>query len=912
MLYSSRNGCLFYYDSVLYSWKIADPSLLFLLGLEAVTSYSTSQSDNITLYKNVYYRDTDVVETMESLDSIYDTIYSYLSTIGSVEDFESYLKFNCFGLKLFLNSLTGTGNDRTIPVIFKSDANRSVLDTSKKILRTTESYRLNGSIYDLQAKIIYNIFLDAGYNLNYNSTAENPTPKPEYYLPLSMIQDVGISEVYTEEIRSQLIKDFKLYDNNVESIHEQRLANGKLYCLLDYKAMYSYALGVLYGCRCLGYSDNIIWRMPPRYWYNGDYRNLVNTAWLTFRFHWTNKIENTDIDSGLYEKYQSIQNNKIWNYTNDFEQIYNYSLESDEVDCFCLSTTSNSGTSSPVSEQIVYSFSKTSNDDLPGSYLKIESTSSEVTYTWTPISEKVHIDDSMGLVSSKDDRMIRYIGNDRVYMYKAYTYTTDGGTENRICPQDTNYFVYTGGMGWVNYDKDDFNSYVDLTHNPAHKRLAVAPHKPKYSDLSRAARKLPDNTWQPVYYYKCYVVDGDSESTSKVLYGFYISDISNENNIPNNFDEILYLTSNEFSQNYTDMPTDTSYSPNKYYNLQDTIWLITKTDSSGNIYVWDNDSTADDKKLGYYGYSVHPSSEITVYTYTDNTIAQETYRQESVTKLLWYENMSEEVRDWVSKSTLATLLPDSNVRYCLTTDQYNFYRCDVKLLTSEKSYRNFFDSTDTDTYVYIQDSTLQPYGVESGFIPIMSDTNDSLYSKGITTNVCTPILYDDYGNQLTDEDGNPLVWYNPKATTDKYWNGLFNLNRWQSNKPSAYNSALYDSYLNEEIPIYIDYDAHRISIDGAPAITYEEFYSNPHYGIIKYNVQVFNPSVSESIIDCYCDTKDDPEHPENFIYCIPSITENWVSRSDISALGYRFVDGTDTLYDGETTQEVVYDDDDTD
>ena len=64
-----------------------------------------------------------------------------------------------------------------------------------------------------------------------------------------------------------------------------------------------------------------------------------------------------------------------------------------------------------------------------------------------------------------------------------------------------------------------------------------------------------------------------------------------------------------------------------------------------------------------------------------------------------------------------------------------------------------------------------------------SNTNtECLYAKGMTKYLCPFVLTDDDGNSLLDDDGKPLVWYDPK--NDQYWNGLYNINSWQKEKPN--------------------------------------------------------------------------------------------------------------------------------
>ena len=296
MLYSSSNGCLFYYDRVLYSWRIAEPTMLFLLGFEAITMYDKSASDCLMVTKQKYVVDQNEIEPFEYYD-IFEEIYSYLSQLGNIDDLDTYIKYNCYGLKLLLNELTGTEKDRTIPIIFKNDVNKSAVDLTKPMYRIPDGQRLNMSYYDLQAQKIHDIFEDAGYKA---------TSAPR------ITGDYPFSE-----------KDaVKAYNEKVKAIHDEKDLNSDIYTLLDYKSMYSYSLGVLYGCRCLGFDPVAIWKLNPEYWYiyNGKkatYFNLVSTAWQTFRFHYTSFIKDIDDNPDNPEwadKYKGITLNRLWNY----------------------------------------------------------------------------------------------------------------------------------------------------------------------------------------------------------------------------------------------------------------------------------------------------------------------------------------------------------------------------------------------------------------------------------------------------------------------------------------------------------------------------------------------------------------------------------------------------------------------
>ena len=74
MLYSSRNGCFYYYDSLLFRWHVAEPTLLFLLGFEAITSYDKSISDSIVISKYVYKTYIDKLDPLEYIHEVYDDI----------------------------------------------------------------------------------------------------------------------------------------------------------------------------------------------------------------------------------------------------------------------------------------------------------------------------------------------------------------------------------------------------------------------------------------------------------------------------------------------------------------------------------------------------------------------------------------------------------------------------------------------------------------------------------------------------------------------------------------------------------------------------------------------------------------------------------------------------------------------
>ena len=302
MIYTCSNGCLFYYDRILYRWCIADPTMLFLLGLDAILSGDTSHVSNYIVIPREYTDSSNNTIPYRYFE-IFDNIYSYLSDIGTVEDLDTYLKFDCNGLKLLISDLTGTGSDKTVPVLFNNDINRKLIDVTKYSYRIPESDRINLSYYDMQAKIIDAIFEGAGYNES----------------PLDLID---INSAYAD---SDTIKE---HNEAQTLINDERLYNSNIFKLLDYKSMYSYALGILYGCRCLGYNPLLIWRINPSLWYDGKFKNLVSTAWTVFRFYRSTYISEFEEDPNLSVKYQSIAYNKLWNFDDD---ITRQSLQSNPI-----------------------------------------------------------------------------------------------------------------------------------------------------------------------------------------------------------------------------------------------------------------------------------------------------------------------------------------------------------------------------------------------------------------------------------------------------------------------------------------------------------------------------------------------------------------------------------------------------
>ena len=906
MLYSSRNGCFYYYDFILFRWHIAEPTLLFLLGLESITSYDKSVSDSIVISKYVYKTYIDKIEPLEHIDSVYDDTYSFLSKIGSVEDYEHYLKFNCYGLKLLLNDMTGTGDDRTVPFIFKYDANKSLVDPAKELDTNSKL-----SFYDIQAQRIYDVFNDIGYDTSCDKTILDNGKivlRPEYYIDRTKgnIRDIldSLKDVDNKPLRTAIINNILTYNAKVNAVHEKRIANSGIYRLLDYKAMYAYALGVLYGCRCLGFDDSVIWRLDPKLWYNDVYFNLVRTAWYVFRFHWTYKLEDVALDMHIdpslegdakeaaiesankaySEKYKGIQDNKIWNFNND-SSLIKAALAQDETNCFCLylnnrqllsDSTINKDYLHTVSESIIYSFS-TQQDinteyEHPGSYLLkyMSLKDGRITWKWAPIDSKVSDEVPLkGVVSTRDSSMTRYIGNDPVILYRAYKYKDIDNNTKYLAPKYDvgngdyrykKYYVYTGDLGWVDYTEDllldisqdklhpDYNDY-----STRHNYLDIVPKTPSFNSLkfafpkdSKLSGDSPFNSL--VTYYKCYVTDKwtldtdtpDADNDSDILYGIYNKWVQTNDTVPTNFD--LIISKALFDAQYSSeikAPDGNTYEVSIWHDLNVALSLVTR-DIGGIHYIWkpsdEQDTSTNEnfvssagdthigKPVNYYGYSKMPSSLLPLYNLHSVAVTSEStlkyphketfrfyiYTKEGATSVIsnnymyWSEDYFNSIdgdnqtnRKWRNLSELEKISSSSNnPLYSLTNKTTNIYKGEIRVISNTSLYNIYTYKVTSDTSValdeFIYGDSSSILGLSSGqqyrFMLVGDASNNNaecLYANGMTKYLCPFVLIDDDGNSLLDDDGNPLVWYDPK--NEQYWNGLYNINRWQKTKPNRHS-----------------------------------------------------------------------------------------------------------------------------
>ena len=903
MLYSSCNGCFFYYDNVLYGWRIAEPTMLFLLGYEAVTTYDKSASDCLLVSKYAHHVYDDELVPMEYIDEIYDEIYKFLSQASNVEDFETYLKFNCYGLKLLLNDMTGTHTDRTVPIIFKNDTNKSLIDVNDTPYYITDLEKISMSYYDLQALKIKELFTYAGYV--YDAGREL---NPEYY-----------SDELKEEIKKYNI-NLKLEAVEIEKYSDT-------FKLLDYKAMYSYALGVLYGCRCMGFDDNVIWRLDPTYWYNGEYKNLVQTAWIVFRFNKFTYIQNIDgiEDKTQFEKYKSIVNNKLWNFEEDCSSKLSTPLEDYEMPFAFLSIENNKVTAEPI----IYSrfkYPPESGEPVepysgPGSFLTLDQ-SSEYYNQWRNIRSYIMSQRPrrIGVISQNDSPLIRYMANDEIKVYMAYKWDTEApySRDDAYLSPDNSalYFTSVGNVGWFHLNESlvSLNDSSSRTYNT----LSLFPHSIEDTIGMGYAYDTADHSI--VTYYQCTVNTG--YSGVHTLYGMYDKYIVPlvSNKLPEHFDfitsnlDVKIISEHSSGKRYEIfISLENGYKQKTLYNLSEPINVIVNEDETK---IWGGtDNPENDILIDELGYTEGPAELLDAYDSNHNSLNIRKYNDKywAPENITYIPDGSSEQATWPGK-TWNDSLPDGI--YLTSSILTHLYRNIVRLTDNEIP---LYTQPNTNAYYVYNDFGLE-FCRENAFakfinIPLTYDLYDDLYTtKGITSHLCQIILRDDEGNYLTEDgtqSGSPVVWYDSDSDVTKpYWNGVFGTNQWQVNKPGLFDSIMYNSLTGETKRVHDDFNNHSITIDGE-TISYTEFYSNPNYGIIRTQLQVFNPDKDNTrILTCYCDNT-----PEYERYIIPDENEmtEWVPRPDLLGVyGYWTVDGTETLYNGDISESIVFDDEHSD
>ena len=801
MKYKSSHGTLFYYDPDLYIWKHANPTMLFLLGFESVTTYDNAISDTILISRLVYQQVSNRLVSLENFD-IFDEIYSYLSSINQTEDFDSYLVSSLHGLKLVLNDLTGTGKDRTIPLIFHTDVNAKYIDLNDQMYRLPESDRLSKSYYDLQAQKICDIFEDAGFNRN-----RFYYRKSRRFLVDKIKDGIHLREydlIKSNQYDSFISNEIAIFNDTYYKLYTEMNSNKLIFYKLDYAAMYSYAFGVLYGCICLEYPIDAVFKIQPTHWYNGVYFNLVNTAWHCFRFCYNRKYlgsrDPDDKESAEILSYLDIRKNKLKNYTDLSDDVL---VNSDDRLLYHAYLNDNK----VVVKPIIYSKSTTTGSNIyNGSYYDSVDFESSVFLPVDNIvsSTKLNRIDNHGVISS-DDLITMYIASDPVKIYRAYAYSQpnidkssgciDFSTGEFLSPRPFLHFVTTGDLGWIEFNEDEWRT---VSYNPLSKEydlihpntLSLSPmtfsqlpqDRNKDNEFLYFGKAIDKKSGDIITYYKCLVSctkkDLDEqciEADHIYLYGIFDGqvDLNSSSGIifPDNEHFRLIISDVTFANNYVDVTNiSTSFNEQVYYDLSKPVTLL--ANDTKFIYIDDNGNIIE-QYLSYFGYTRNKSVNIPAYidSYINNAHVLSKYD-------LRYNSL-QEYGYWSLNTRQWDIYPESHV-YIMCKESVSLYTGETYLgdLVS-------FTHKPYDDYIYIYNDGSLEHIDHLGFISVGSYSSDSLYNKyGVTEYLCPFVIKDDDDNYLTSDmtsSGNPLVWYD--NTLHLYWNGLHSINRWQSNKP---------------------------------------------------------------------------------------------------------------------------------
>lgn len=1055
MKYKSSNGIFFYYDPALYTWKFADSTMLFLLGFESVTTYDNAVSDNILISKQVYKSFKNNLSELEHFD-IFDNIYLFLSALNQTEDFGNYLISSVNGLKLMLNELTGTTDDRTIPLIFKNDVNKQSINLNNPMYRLPESSRLSKSYFDLQAQKICDIFEDAGFstdNLVFYRKLRNYFV--ENYTANSTTTSDASDDIYQKYQRinstdydSPIFKSITDYNNIYYNRYTEMCNNAAIFYKLDYAAMYSYALGVLYGCICLEFPAKAVFRLEPKYWYNGTYFNLVNTAWHCFKFayiqnHW---YYNDDSNSDL-SNYNFIIENKLKNYSD-----LNDGIELHQDDRFlCIAYLDNG---KAKFEPIIYSYSKS--PDTKGAYISLFEYDLDDPNIYKPADELLAQEEPTGIISL-NDYIPMYIGPDLVKVYRAYSYTRISGyhesdlinptTASYLSPVNTsntakcNYFIATGNFGWTPFFEDEWRRvhkfaeevtvkgrkrYI-FTYEQIHKNaLTLKPMEfselptdkveddnsenssTLESDESSSTEQdlntdnqinnddiinvndstntdtntsesnnqqylyfgsaINKSSGEIIYFYKglvycsnddlSEVTECNNDNYHSYLYGIFDGslDLNSESiGFPENKSFKYIISDKLYNENFVLLPHIDGFSEQTYYDIDKPIILYT---NNTNYYKYDlSTNMLSSYPLYASGYTDTPSSiklayfdEITTSEDSTDSIhkcVEVTFRYNTTSK----HNLK---KYWTSDT--GTFNINAKEWYdTLNTNLYFKNKDKLRLYRGEKDlgkFNTYYNSTGSESIISIFNDNKSYFTLLSpnnlGFILVGNFDNNteysnSLYNKaGITEYICTFIVKDTNGEYFTTSgtaDGCPNVWYD--KIHKLYWNGTRNINKWQKIKPSYSNCLGYNSEDNTFFEVIDDPEHRQLTKDTGEIVSYDEFYSNPYVGLIKYQLKAFNITENvfgaeseQNFITCYADDRgipDDgtPESISNWICCIPGKTTITISDTDatdsnkiktiwvprdhlLSDYNYRIVDGKMLLYTGDSGRNWIYDDDNRD
>lgn len=819
MKYYSVDGCLFYYDRTLYRWQVAEPTMLFLLGIESILSYDLSVSDKLTISKYIYKSFSDETIPLHNFTYL-DQIYRFLSSSSSIEDYETYLRYDCHGLKLLLNELTGTDNKRTVPLIFKNSINAKMIDYNAPMYRA-DSNLSDMNISDLHAQKIIDIFTDAAFKQSTLIITDT--------LIAHALDD---TKQFNDEIASKAVDDINKYIADVDGILDERNNNRSLFKYIDYKAMYAYAFGVLCGCNLLGYSFTNAFYADPKYWYRGGLTNLVSTAWYVFNFHYRNNI--TDADDVI--KYTSIQPNKILNFTNNNGE--KQFILSDEK----LRTFAGRADNGTLFE-LHGSFSRDSSLDDYFAHLDPPQPPSRSGYfTNTNASTWLHLDNSINTVSAgiydqSATPIIRYFYNVPFEIHYANDLRLDddsyAATDRTASPTfneiKCNAYTSLGNLGWFNFHPDSHGlSHSLFKSSYITDDTDVIYVKDKSTKQISASLKGNIDIYDRPYA-NIYGIIDVSNTDGQVKDNFIFSNILYQSQFSNQYDEI-------------NIPSPELKKLKPFYYGPTKVGLF--YDDTSELYYNDSTGISLDGVLNE-GYSTTPSTLIT--TYYDEFVGDvNVIRHQDV---MYNDSLHKYYIDdgWYSFDEVHP------PRYVLVSRTAKLYRGESLLAGINK--------------LYAEHSTENYYVHYVGEInPIQSFTSiNYLYANyGLTLNrPCTIITHDDYGNELVDEDGNYVVWYD--SETSLYWNGLNHINKWVADKPTYMNATLYNAADNTLTNIKDNLESEFIITEDGSIVQYRDIY---HFNRYTFNL---TPKTIEYIGDFkYIELNIDDTVAPDYVYTLDS------------------------------------------
>ena len=524
--HTSTLGNVCYYDMKLYKPQLCDPSLLFLLGLEHIlTDVETYNLDDYSQY--IHFN-------RENIPEVFNKVYYYFYG-KQPKDNVNEIKYNCNKLKLFLNTLFGDTNNPIVPIIYHWN-----LEPTINIEQNIDSF--------------IKTFTYAGYCKNDINV--------HYFGKFGITNEHTL--LYIDELNKQ-----------IKNEHNEKKHYANLYKQLDIKAMYSYALGVLYGCTCLGYDSNLVFRVDPSHWYDGENSNLIRTAYAVFKYHHYHDLCCIDIDRKLKRKYHGIQCNRLWDLSDS-------GIDVSDISYYCSAINHDES----VKENIICFDSDT--------FIKYDSETGE----W---SDKIDVSELLnngyGIIDL-DTLAEWYFGPNSVEVYS----TLKSSKKSYLSPDKKSHYTDVANIGWFNLNK---------------RKSALSISPVSFPDLpqDRFGNAISKASGAITGYY---TADIDTDIS---LFGImsgkidtYEDDMLDFTDVEELFVELI--SSAEFNDNYyTEIPE--GYTVLNYYDLDQPIALCISDENPEYYYNGEEEIPLVEK-----GYTLTPSVALDahVYDYENNVV----------------------------------------------------------------------------------------------------------------------------------------------------------------------------------------------------------------------------------------------------------------------------------------------------